>query len=45
MVIFGVQNFEFQIFGGFQKNEYFLGYEDFVNIFGGGGVITKLDYI
>ena len=37
MVIFGVQNFEFQIFGGFQKNEYFLGYEDFVNIFGGGG--------
>ena len=37
MVIFGVQNFEFQIFGGFQKNEYFFGYEDFVNIFGGGG--------
>ena len=21
------------IFGGFQKNEYFLGYEDFVDIF------------
>ena len=32
----------FNIFGGFQKNEYFLGYEDFVYIFfffflGGGG--------
>ena len=24
----------FNIFGGFQKNEYFLGYEDFVDIFG-----------
>ena len=23
------------IFGGFQKNEYFLGYEDFVDIFWG----------
>ena len=22
----------FNIFGGFQKNEYFLGYEDFVDI-------------
>ena len=30
---FGVQNFEFIIFGGFQKNEYFLRYEDFVDIF------------
>ena len=30
---FGVQNFEFQYFLGFQKNEYFLGYEDFVDIF------------
>ena len=28
---FGVKNFEF--FGGFQKNKYFLGYENFVGIF------------
>ena len=27
----GGQNFEFQYFGGFQKDEYFLGYEDFVD--------------
>ena len=39
----GVQNYEFQYFFGFQKNEYFLGYADFVNTF--FGVITKLDYI
>ena len=36
---FGVQNFEFQYFfwggGGVQKNKYFLGYEDCVDIFGG----------
>ena len=25
----------FNIFWGFQKNKYFLGYEDFVDIFGG----------
>ena len=31
----------FNIFGVFQKTEYFWGYEDFVDIF---GVITKLDY-
>ena len=43
----GVQNSEFQYFffffflggggggGGVQKNEYFWGYEDFVDIFGG----------
>ena len=31
----------FNIFGGFQKTEYFWGYDDFVDIF---GVITKLDY-
>ena len=29
-------------FGGFQKNEYSFGYEDFVDIFGG---FTKLGYI
>ena len=29
----GVKNFEFQYFWGFQKNEYFFGYEDFVDIF------------
>ena len=38
----GVQNFEFQYFCFFLENEYFWGYEDFVDIF---GVITKLDYI
>ena len=32
---FGVQNFEFQYFWGFQKNKYFFGYEDFVDIFWG----------
>ena len=32
MTIFGVQNFEIQYFGGFQINEYFWGYEDFVDI-------------
>ena len=31
----GGQNFEFNIFGGFQKTDYFLGYEDFVDILGG----------
>ena len=41
--LFWVQNFEYQdIFFGFQKNEYFGGYKDFVDIF---GVITKLGYI
>ena len=31
---FWVQNFEFQyFFGGFQKNKYFFGYENFVDIF------------
>ena len=39
----GVQKFEFLYFWGFQKNEYFLGYEDFVDIF--WGVTTKLAYI
>ena len=34
-LIFWVQNFEFQYFLGFSKNKYFLGYEDFVDIFGG----------
>ena len=34
-LFFGVQNFEFQYFGGFQKTEYFGGYEDFVDIFRG----------
>ena len=32
---FWVQNLEFQYFRGFQKNKYFLGYEDFVDIFWG----------
>ena len=34
-LFFWVQNFEFQYFWGFQKNRYFLGYEDFVDIFWG----------
>ena len=36
---FGVQNFEFQYFLGFQKNKYLLGYEDFVDIFWGSSQI------
>ena len=32
---FGVQNLNFNIFLSFQKNEYFLGYEDFVDMFWG----------
>ena len=40
---FGFNILNFDIFGGFQKNKYFLGYENFVDIF--WGVITKLDYI
>ena len=39
-LFFLVQNSEFQFFWGFQKNEYFFGYEDFADIF--WGVITKL---
>ena len=31
---FRVQNFDIQYFLGFQKNEYFLEYEDFVDILG-----------
>ena len=31
----GVKNFEFQYFWGFSENLIFLGYEDFVDIFGG----------
>ena len=38
----GFKILNFNIFGGFQKNRYFGGYKDFVDIF---GVITKLDYI
>ena len=29
--IFGVKSLEFQFFGGFQKNEYILGYDDFAD--------------
>ena len=32
---FGVQKFEFKYFLGFQKNEFFWGYGDFVDIFWG----------
>ena len=38
----GFKILNFNIFGGFQKNEYFLGYEYFVDIFGGH---QTLDYI
>ena len=31
----GFKIFNFNIFGGFHRNEYFGGYEDFVDIFGG----------
>ena len=31
---FGFKILNFIIFGGFQKNEFFGGYEDFVDIFG-----------
>ena len=30
---FGFKILNFDIFGGFQKNKYFFGYENFVNIF------------
>ena len=33
--IFGVKNFGYQYIWGFQENEHFLGYEDFVDILGG----------
>ena len=33
--LFGFKIWNFNIFGGFQKNKYFLGYEDFVDIFWG----------
>ena len=32
---FGLKILNFNIFGGFQKNEYCWGHEDFVDIFGG----------
>ena len=32
-LFFGVKILNFNIFGGFQKNEYFFGYEEFVDIF------------
>ena len=32
---FGFKILNFNIFWGFQKNEYFLGYEDFLDIFWG----------
>ena len=38
----GFKILNFDIFWGFQKNEYLFGYENFVDIF---WVITKLDYI
>ena len=38
----GVKILNFNKFLGFQKNKYFFGCDDFVDIF---GVITKLDYV
>ena len=38
-LFWGVHNSEFQYFWGFQKNEYFFGYEDFVDIFLGSSQI------
>ena len=34
-ILGGFKILNFNIFGGFKKNEYFWGYEDFVDIFGG----------
>ena len=34
-LFWGFKILNFNIFGGFQKNKYFLEYEDFVDIFGG----------
>ena len=34
-LFWGFKILNFNIFGGFQKNRYFLEYEDFVDIFGG----------
>ena len=39
----GFKILNFNIFAGFKKTEYFLGYEDFVDIF--WGFITKSDCI
>ena len=38
----GLKILNFNLFLGFQKNEYFWGHEDFVGIF--LGVITKMDW-
>ena len=34
-MIFSCIRFSCNVFGGFQKNKYFFGYEDFVDIFWG----------
>ena len=34
-----VQKFNFSMFWGFQRNEYFCGYEDFVDILGGYHIV------
>ena len=39
---FGFKILNFNIFGGFQKNKYFLGYEDFVDIFWGSSQIWTI---
>ena len=41
----GVKNVQYFFGGGGQKNEYFWGYDDFMDIFLGSSVIIKLDYI
>ena len=38
---FGFKIMKFNIFGGFQRDEFCLGYEEIVNIY--GGVITLLN--
>ena len=35
MLVFWFKILNFNFLGGFQKNEFFGGYEDFVDIFGG----------
>ena len=44
----GFKILNFNIFGGFQKNKYFLGYEDLVDIFGGHhriGLYSEVIYV
>ena len=41
----GIKILNFNIFGGFQKNEYLCGYEDFVDIFLGSSKNIKGSFL